>query len=141
MNSSEIEFVMRRLFNHAPVKFLGVFARDTMPDLAKIHVYSPCCYISNTEPKAKKGKHWVAFFHLSPTSIEYHLSHIQRIFHNSTQVQGDYSRVCGNYCVYFLDFRAQGHTIKNITQHLKSFTFAESDSRVASFIQRIHDKK
>ena len=104
--------------------------------------------------KGEKGKTLGCIFHLSPTSIEFfdsfgrtqelfglHLSHIQRIVHNSTQVPGDYSRVCGNYCVYFLYFRAQGHTLKDIIQHLKSFTFAESDSRVASFIQRIHEKK
>jgi hypothetical protein len=154
MNSFEIAAVMRRLMKNSSVRFLGVFAFDRMPNPAKIYVYSPCCYIVNTDKSSKKGKHWVAFFHLSARSIEFfdsfgnspesfgfRLPQVLKTVHNKTQVQGDYSRVCGNYCIYFLYYRSHGYTLKQIIQRLKTRTLLQSDTFIASFIRQVQGKK
>ena len=151
MNRGQLEEVMGFLFKRSPVNFLGVFSFDKIPEPARISGFSPCCYIVNTDTTAGKGKHWVAFFHLSTTSIEFfdsfgrtpaslgfHLPYIQRLVHSSIQVQGDYSRCCGAHCIYYLYHRSLGYTLAAIVIRLKSTTLSQSDIRVAKFLSKVY---
>ncbi|KAF0151264.1 MAG: hypothetical protein FD188_3457 [Ignavibacteria bacterium] len=148
MNHGQIVEIMKMLFKNSPVNFLGVFTSDNTPDAIRVSGFSPCCYIVNTDVSGGRGKHWVAFFHLSSRSIEFfdsfgrtpaslgfHLPYIQRIVHNPVQIQSNDSNVCGQHCIYYLIQRSHGHSLKGIIAHLKSKSRA--DCHVYEFIRKI----
>ena len=148
MNHGQIVEIMKMLFKNSPVHFLAVFTSDNIPDAIRVSAFSPCCFIVNTDVTGGRGKHWVAFFHLSSRSIEFfdsfgrkpaslgfHLPYIQRKVHNPIQIQGNDSNVCGQYCIYYLVQRAHGHSMKDIIAHLKSKS--RVDFHVSDFIRKI----
>ena len=148
MNLGQIEQIMKNALKYSPVHFLGVFSKNNMPDAIRISGFSPCCYIVNTDVSAGKGKHWVAFFHLSSKSIEFfdsfgrtpatlgfRMPYVKRIVQNWIQVQGNYSHVCGQHCIYFLIQRSHGHSLNSIVAHLKSKH--DPDFHVTEFIRKI----
>jgi hypothetical protein len=150
MNSEQILLIMNKLLSHSWVHFLGVFASDRLPSQTAIIAYSPCCYIVNTDRTGWNGSHWVAFFHPTPFKLEFFDSFAKmpkergmemhksfQIQHNSFQVQGDGSAVCGHLCVYFLYHRARGLTMHKIIHNLNSLSFSASEALVYSFVQRV----
>ncbi len=97
---------------------LSVFAADEEPDAATKSPSYPCCYVLNTDPKSEPGEHWLAFYRASSTSrTEYFDSMgLPRSFYglpdgdfvevNKSQLQSMDSKLCGQYCVYFLERRS-----------------------------------
>ena len=58
LHAGEIKCLVSRLL--IGVSWLGVFARDELPDL--MHERRPWCLILNTDPKDKPGTHWLALY-------------------------------------------------------------------------------
>ena len=56
--SGKINCLVSRLL--VGVRWLGVFARDELPDVSR--EIRPWCLILNTDPKDKPGTHWLALF-------------------------------------------------------------------------------
>jgi len=142
MNTLEIEEVARkdpclRKF------FLGVFASDKLP--ATIH-HRPACLIANTDPAHMSGQHWVAIYF--GATCEYFDSYglppigpamIYPITsYNPYCLQDLDTNVCGEYCVYFLMKRVQGHTMDSIINYLRSRR-ESNDSIVKTYIRRLKD--
>ncbi len=103
--------------------FIGVFARDRLPNLKK----KKCCLVLNTDSHEKPGEHWLAiyvdengfgeFFDSYANNPERfglinYLNKNCRIWtYNKQIIQGN-SNFCGYYCVLFLLFRARNKANK-----------------------------
>lgn len=111
MNTYEIEKTVERdkcLSRY----FLGVFASDMLPQISE----KPACFIANTDPSGAPGEHWVAMFF--DKNVEYFDSYgLQPIdafniykpnWINQYCLQELDSTVCGEYCIYFLQYRVRG---------------------------------
>jgi len=97
-----------------PARWLGVFARDELPELDK--EARPFALVLNTDPRTKPGQHWLAIFGPEDGPIElfdsfglapstYHLEHLSPAYSTFT-FQSLRSSCCGHYCIYFLYLRA-----------------------------------
>ena len=58
LHAGEIECLVSKLL--VGVRWLGVFARDELPDLTRER--RPLCLILNTDPKDQPGTHWLAVY-------------------------------------------------------------------------------
>ncbi|KAF0143335.1 MAG: hypothetical protein FD143_3437 [Ignavibacteria bacterium] len=148
MRTDDIRQLLQTLLAHSNVKFLGVFPADRLPSLSAIRAFSPCCYVANTDKTGLAGSHWVAFYHPSPSRLEffdsfgreaknfgYDFDKSIQITHNSTEVQGRGSKLCGQYCIFFLCHRAKGRSMRSIIR--KFSQLPNSDSLVYSCIQTL----
>ena len=115
------------------VSMLGVYAANQIPQTI-------CCgrFIINTDVSSKPGRHWCAiffygtgqseFFDIYGNSPDYYqnaftaclLNNSSVQLYNCTKLQGNYSNVCGQYCLYFLINRARGRQLKDIVETLKN---------------------
>ena len=66
LHAGEIECLVSRFVEN--VRWLGVFARDELPDLTR--EIRPWCLILNTHSKDQPGTHWLALYAPSASSIE-----------------------------------------------------------------------
>ena len=66
LHAGVIECLVSRLVDN--VRWLGVFARDELPDINREIL--PWCLTLNTDPKDKPGTHWLAFYAPSARRIE-----------------------------------------------------------------------
>ena len=129
MNSKQIADILNR-YPRIKNCFIGVFSSDMLVDPAAAKSSYPYCFVANTAASSKSGEHWVAFFVLDPTTVEYFdsyglepsvksfkkfVSHFPNFTHNSTPLQG-YSTMCGQYCVLFLIARQYGHSLESIVK-------------------------
>lgn len=101
--------------------FLGVFARDELPDQPPY----PSCFILNTDPRSKPGQHWLAVFYSKngfcsffdsygkPPSFYRLESYISRTSlgwnSNERRLQGN-SSFCGFYSILFLLYKTRNKT-------------------------------
>jgi len=100
---------------HFKSRFSGIFARDTVPKNLKDYHF----IIVNRDLHSEKGSHWFCVVRLKNT-VEifdslgakasdklyflqtFNFRGITKIIYNVTQVQPDYSALCGQYCLAFL---------------------------------------
>lgn len=150
MDSTELFRILKRFLSKSSLHFLGIYASDNIPDLAKITAHLPCCYVANTDPVGSAGTHWIAVIHENNRSVEFfdscghhpldlgfHFPPILRIHHNSIRLQSAHSQVCGQYCLYFLIQRSLRNHMLSIVKHLKSKT--NSDIHVSKFIHKLSE--
>lgn len=107
--------------------FHGVFAAD---ELNKQTVNKfPSCYIANTDPSHKPGTHWVAVYFDEYGKAEFFCSYgkspknynfdawiekqAKSWQYHQTKLQGDWSSVCGQYCLVYLLHRLRNISIKD----------------------------
>lgn len=117
----------------------SVYACDTVPTTFK---YLPVCYIMNTDPISKRGKHWVAVY-LSPDGNHEFFDSYGRPgyaeegnwYYNTKRLQGPMSKTCGQFCLYYLRERVRGRRMEDI---IKDFDICrdwiENDKVVTDFI-------
>ena len=149
MNSAELSCILERALCETDCNFLGVFAADRIPQ--NITAF-PCCLVANTDPANRPGEHWVAYYCVSPSNVEFFYSyglswkvHTQIRFpivptkFNRVCFQSPLSVACGHYCVYFLCNRAFGRTMSNIVLLFKRARdkINNPDKLVRYFVQRI----
>ena len=153
MDSTQINSILSKHFSGSGINFLGVFPCDKIPSQRTIEIFSPCCYIANTEPNFKPGEHWVAIFHPNshsleffdsygsyPTDCGFHFHKFMNIQYNNIHLQSLTSEVCGQYSIYFLHQRSLGIPMPAIASSLKSLSHSKSDALVSSFIQNLANK-
>ena len=113
MRGDKIEAVAKFVLRDTKTKFLGVFAKDQLPDINSLTF--PCCFIANTDPAHLPGTHWVAFFLPSHSEHEFFDSYglppstygftFPISSFNHAQYQSIHSRACGEHCIYYLYLR------------------------------------
>jgi len=110
------------------IRWLGVFARDELPDL--VAEERPFALVLNTDPKDKPGQHWLALYGPKKGPIElfdsfgqppssYQLESLSPT-HSRRRFQSLSSSLCGYYCIYFLYLRCWKHSFSEITTLLKN---------------------
>ena len=153
MNTEELlrsvlsDDVVRRTFG-------GVLPRDKLPK--KILKDFPVSFIVNTDTGRGPGKHWVAFYlenrHYGEffDSYGYRPEHLAKEFgtflsknvenweHNRRKLQGDFSTVCGQYCLFFLHRRCRGYDVREIAEMFRKDTDA-NDLMVNRFVNDAYD--
>lgn len=150
MNSIEIEKCLRK--NKFTRKyFLGVFPCNLLPK-EKIHK-KPCILIVNTDPNNKEGRHWTSiwltkrntdFFDSSGKSFKQNKFFNQFILkncnhtivtYNGSQIQQNYSNVCGKYCCLFSLYRSKNYTYKKFLK-LFNDSLYENDVKAAKLFEK-----
>ena len=129
MNTSQLDTIMKL----DPVSrncFLGVYPSDLLP-ARRISYLN--CLIANVDSHYLPGSHWVAFYFTSSGDGEFFYSYgnppsyysndFTRFIsrgsrnswtYNSKPLQGEFSSVCGEYTIFFLQKRNRGMTLKQI---------------------------
>jgi len=138
MNTSEITGILSSLSC-----FVGVYAADRLPSQPKIS----SCLVANTDPHDKPGQHWVAIFIDHNGNGEYFDSygkpplpilekHLPNDYiYNKKRLQGTFTAVCGQYCIFYLINRSKGHTLQAIVNRFAS-NFTENDALVKRFVDK-----
>ena len=86
-------------------------------------------FVFNTQQNSLPGQHWVAihvdrnghgiFFdsYGMPPYIAHHIRHLRKnckkFCWNNMPLQSETSKVCGQFCIMFLDFMSRGHRLEN----------------------------
>ena len=122
--AGEINCLVSRLM--VGVRWLGVFARDELPDVSR--EIRPWCLILNTDPKDKPGTHWLALysprngpreffdsFGLPPST--YSLESLDPL-HLLYSFQSPSTSVCGHYCIVYLFLRSRNKSLSQIFHFL-----------------------
>ena len=137
LHANEIDCLLRRTLSDvsrymgSSVRWLGVFARDELPDVNKER--RPFALVLNTDPRSKPGQHWLA--HIGPKEgpieifdsyglhpFSYGLSYIL-ITYFLIQLQFSFSALCGHYCIFFLNQRLNSHVLINYNLFKKIIDF------------------
>ena len=142
MANCEIRRAARRIKN-----FAGVFPANHNP-LSLIKTF-PCSFIINSRSISPHSGHWLAFYLISPSSLEFFdslaqpLAHypiiasyfsnfITRLSNTRVVLQSSESSLCGEYCIAFLHLRSNRHLRFS---SIISLLFKKTHSR-ESFVSR-----
>jgi hypothetical protein len=124
--STDFWWTLQILCNLRDVKsFLGVFPSDILPN----SIVRSGTVIVNADPHTEKGSHWLAIHFEPKASSAYYFdsygtspivpaihAFLKRNctvwVHNTVQLQGLTSRVCGQYCCLFALYMDQAYTPK-----------------------------
>ena len=142
--AGEIECLASRLLEE--VRWLGVFARDELPNLTRES--RPWRLILNTDPKALPGTHWLALYGPSGGRIElfdsfslppinYNLDSLDSL-HLSFSLQSPSSSVCGDYCLVYIYLRSHSYSLSDIVYLFSKIS--DRDSYVQRYIHNIQNE-
>ena len=120
LHAREIDCLVSRLVNG--VRWLGVFARDELPDVTC--EIRPWCFILNTDQKNQPRTHWLALYAPLSGGIElfdsigfsprkYSLDFLGP-FHLSFSHQSPSSSVCSHYCIVYIYVCSHNHSLSDI---------------------------
>ena len=120
LHAGEIECLVSRLVDN--VRWLGVFARDELPDLTR--EIRPWCLILNTDSKDQPETHWLARYAHSARSIELFdsfgfslcMSSLDFLdpLHSSYSLQSPSTSVFGHYCIVYIYLRSHNYSLYDI---------------------------
>jgi hypothetical protein len=145
MNTAQI----RHALEQDPIArkmFFGVFPSDKLPQTLEKY---PCGFVANTDPSGKPGTHWIAFYFPSEGEGEFFDSYgrspnyykeFKKFLgkhswdYNERKLQSDWSDVCGQYCIFYLSYRARSVSMKKIVQMFSNDTML-NDQKVFRFVQ------
>lgn len=119
----------------------SIYACDTVPETFE---YLPTCYIMNTDPISKPGKHWVAVYLSANGNNEFFDSYGRCGYseegkwkYNPVRIQGPLSKTCGQFCLYYLRERVRGHTMEEIIEVFENnYDWIENDKIVTQYINQ-----
>ena len=126
---------------------MGVYPADMLP--TKAAVAKPGFYVANTDPHFKAGEHWVAFYipiDMTRNPMEYWDSYGLKppeIFvpflnptylRNTKFIQHPLSSTCGQYCIYYILMRYNGHSMEKIVSIFSEDTL-ENDIMVNQTVE------
>ena len=149
MNSAQIDSSLRR--DPCTVDmWRGVFPLDKLKGLPSSKSL-PAGYIANTAPSTHAGKHWVAFY-FTEDGAEFfdsygfaparpQMTKLLKAYgdkkwkRNKLRLQGNFSTVCGQYCIFYLTLRARGWTMKEIEGEFGDDT-ERNDGLVRKFVNK-----
>ena len=124
LHAGEIDCLVSRFMSST--RWLGVFARDELPDL--LREKRPFALVFNSDPHDQPGHHWLAIYAATEGPLElfdsfglspsfYHLDFIEPT-HSLNSFQSYSSSICGHYCIYFIYLRSQHHSFHEIIDNL-----------------------
>jgi len=128
LHAGEIDCLGSRMLAHdGTVRWLGVFARDELPDLSRVP--RPFALVLNTDPHDKPGQHWLAIYGPRNGRLElfdsfgmpaayYKLDTLDLHYHNVAYQSLD-SALCGHYCLFFIYLRSHNHSFDSVGQVLR----------------------
>lgn len=111
-------------------QFLGVYSRDNLPNQCKPNT----SLILNLDNENGPGTHWVCIYNGSPDAIEYFdsygfpppeevINYMKKcnkdIAYSTSQLQSLNSVMCGYYCMYYINERANGKSMYDIIYDFK----------------------
>lgn len=124
--------------------YLGSFARNELPTKPK----HPSCFILNTDPRNKPGKHWLAFYYNQNGDCDFFDSYgkspeyfnleeyISKTSNNWTwnkrRLQGN-SNFCGFYCVLFLLYKTRNKILNFFNEFYLNYT--KNDKKILNLIK------
>ena len=139
LHSGEIECLARRMlcnvtpndstkwYSLSPIRWLGVFARDELPDLR--HMQRPFALVVNTDPHDKPGQHWLAIYGPSDKPLKFfdsfgmlpsNYGFYTSFGYSCISLHSFSSALCGNYTIYFIFYRSRSVSFNKIISFLKS---------------------
>lgn len=144
------ELVSALKHTHFKQRFSGVFARDTVPK----HLADGHFIIINRDLHSQKGSHWFCALRLKNTvevfdslSVSdadkpyllqtFNFRGVSRIVYNVTQVQPDYSPLCGEYCLVFLmeRFLNLDMTFDSLINEILTDNLSKNDDIIKNFMK------
>lgn len=129
-----------------------VTCADDFPPDARKHRF----WVVNTDRCGGRGIHWVAFhfplrgpaefFDSLGNSPEYNHTRFRYILtingpryqYSSSRIQSETSCVCGHYCIYFIEKRNKGFSMKNIMHDFSVSRLHENDRLVSDYVKQLH---
>ena len=143
LHAGEIICLVSRLL--VGVRWLGVFARDELPDLTR--EIRPWCLILNTDPKDQPGTHWLALYAAKEGRIElfdafglppitYNLDSLKPL-HLFYSFQSPSSSVSGHYCIVYIYLRSRNKSLNQIVHLL--LNISNRDSWVKQYIHNLQN--
>ena len=148
MDTHQITYVLK---HHPSTKsyFRGVYALDEIPRVLKGDKH--CCVV-NTDPSDQSGSHWLAMYFEGgkgeffcsygnpPSFYDERLENFMDTFSNmwnfnSKRLQGTFSTVCGQYCIFYLIKKCEGRTLRNIVS-LFGNDLHKNDGKVNDWFNR-----
>lgn len=131
----------------------GVFPIDRLPnDFVKY----PSGFIVNTDVHSKAGTHWLSLYIERNGRVEFFDSygkppsyynncltewinrHSLVIRNNHRRIQGDFSNVCGIYCLHYLHQRRAGRSMEEIVHHFSDTNYRENDQFIFEYFARAY---
>ena len=149
MNSSQI---IKLLCNLPDRYTIGVFPSNRIPKLWR----KPAAFVFNTHSDALPGQHWIAI-HVTPEGrgtyfdsyglppvIKDHVKAIDQncknLAWNSTVLQSETSKVCGHFCLMYLDCLSKGQTLQEFLTHF-SKDLKSNDKIAALYVNKLRRSK
>ena len=112
------------------VRWLGVFARDELPDMTR--EIRPWCLFLNTDPKNQAGTHWLALYAPLSGGIElfdsfglfrsiYSLDYLDPL-HSSFVLQSPSISLYGHYSIVYIYLRSHNYSLRDIVYLLTNIS-------------------
>jgi hypothetical protein len=139
MQTSQLESILRSDPNVKPA-FCGVYPSDQLPLAC-----NDCFMVVNLDPHDKPGSHWVALhikdrvgqyfdsYGLPPLNnkiLNFINSNCRDWEYNANGFQNDKSKVCGEYCTWYISEKARGKSMEQIQKQFCKST-VKNDQFVA----------
>lgn len=131
----------------------GCYALDELP---REKLVKPALIISNTAPSSHSGKHWVGFYFTPGHKAEFFDSfgrppnqkqfkqflenNSTSFVYNNKRIQGNFSSVCGNFCILFLYFRCQHKSMSTFLKNFNVHTPEKNDLKVLRMYSKLSEK-
>jgi len=138
-----------KMSNHT----VGVFPADKIPRVWT----KPTAFVFNTQKNSLPGEHWVAVYvdknghgiyfdsYGLPPYVHYHVKRLEKnckkFNWNTTMLQSETSKVCGQFCIMFLDFMSRGMTMTKFLQSFSTHSLKKNDSIAALHVKKMKLKK
>lgn len=143
MNSKQINDLVSSFIE--PCLYLGVCSRSQVRTKVAKHA-APMCLVSNTDSPTGSGKHWIAYWVEPNGKIEFFDSYgdpptyyafgTPCNIYNDHSLQSLNSKVCGEYCIFYLLSRARGNSMWSIANSFSNDS-GWNDDQVVKFVKRL----
>lgn len=141
-------FQLRRCGRKSDLKnFLGVFPADLIP---KRNLNGTCSLIANTDPQDRPGQHWVAIifvdgkgtffdsYGMKPSEHNPSWRYLDGLKRNNVCFQQDTSDVCGDYCLYALNFANAAKSRFDVADMAGFFRANDKEGNDVLIFEKIH---
>lgn len=148
MDTHQINYVLK---HHPATKpyFRGVYALDEIP---RIFNGGKHCCVVNSDESNKSGSHWLAVYFDGiqgqffcsygnpPAFYGGPLENFMETFSekwnfNTKRLQGTFSTVCGQYCIYYLIKKCEGRSLREIV-NVFGTDLHKNDEKVNAWFNR-----
>ena len=135
-------FEIKFFYENEP-RFNGVYSRDNLPKTIKNGTY-----VINLDEYEDVAKHWVAFYvkdneitYFDSFGVEHVPKEIKRFIEhkniktNIFRIQADNSKMCGYFCIGFIDFMFAGKSLIAFTSLFSPYDFRKKDDIILGYFK------